>query len=253
MIIDPGINYAKAYLDVQGAGIRISQGTGTLGIGTTAPTAQLHATGTVRFGGLQANNALTRVVAIDANGNLAWRDVSTLGGGGGSGWNAGGNAVASAVTLGTTSNYALPFITNNVERMRIGANGNVAIGTTTILDDYKLSVAGNIRAHLLKVYVTGWADYVFEKDYKLLSLAEVEKYIQQHKHLPGVPSASEVTNEGLDVGGNQATLLKKIEELTLYMIEQNKKLAAQEKELQELRKVNERMAQLEQAIKELKK
>ena len=69
---------------------------------------------------------------------------------------------------------------------------------------------------------TGWADFVFDSNYKLPTLSFVESYIQQHKHLPDVHSAEEVQKNGLDVGDNQAVLLRKIEELTLYTIEQEK-------------------------------
>lgn len=248
VIIDPGQTYGKSFVDIQGNGLRV---TGTsVGIGVTNPTAQLHTTGLVRFAGIANNNALTRVVVSDANGNLAYRDAATLGGGT-AGWVPGGNAVASAVTLGTTSNYSLPFITNNVERMRIGANGNVGIGTTNINDaTYKLFVEGSIRTRKVRVDAIAWPDYVFDKKYTLLPITEVEKYIEEHHHLPEVPSAAEVQKKGLDLGDNQATLLKKIEELTLYLIEQNKRMEAQEKQLQE---GNKRAERLEKELQVLKK
>ncbi len=213
---------------------------GKVGIGTTAPSSQLHTTGTVRFAGLTNDNAKDRVVVSDANGNLAYRDAATLGGSSNSGWAFGGNAVPASSALGTTSNYDLPVITNNIERMRIGANGNVGIGTTAI-SNFKLSVEGNIRARKVRVDPDTWADYVFESNYKLRSLREVELYIQQEKHLPDVPSAAEVKKEGLDVGGNQVVLLKKIEELTLYVIQQQKQLEAQQQKIEMLeRKVNKK-------------
>ena len=81
-----------------------------------------------------------------------------------------------------------------------------------------------------------WADYVFQPQYKLKSLREVEAFIREHKHLPDVPSAMEVEGNGIDLGENQATLLKKIEELTLYMIELNKKVEALSAENKELKK-----------------
>ena len=69
-----------------------------------------------------------------------------------------------------------------------------------------------------------WADFVFEKDYDLPTLSEVEQFIQKNKHLPGVPSAKEVETNGMDVAETQAMLLQKIEELTLYIIQQQKEI-----------------------------
>ncbi len=97
-------------------------------------------------------------------------------------------------------------------------SGQVGIGTTNFADA-KLSVAGNIRAKEVKVTVNGWSDYVFAKDYRLRPLSEVKAYIDQFGHLPEVPSAKEVEKDGLELGQMEATLLKKIEELTLYLLE----------------------------------
>lgn len=102
----------------------------------------------------------------------------------------------------------------------IDEQGNLGIGT--IAPTEKLSVNGNIRAKKLIVTQQNWSDYVFYKGYKLRTLKEVEKYIQQHQHLPEMPSAKEVQAKGISVGDTQALLLKKIEELTLYIITQNK-------------------------------
>lgn len=108
--------------------------------------------------------------------------------------------------------------------IRITKDGNVGIGTplTDNAEGYKLAVNGKIGAKSIKVEVqsNAWADYVFEKDYKLLSLDEVKKYIEQNNHLPNVPSASEVEEQGIDLAEINATLLKKIEELTLYTLQQ---------------------------------
>ena len=101
-------------------------------------------------------------------------------------------------------------------------SGNVGIGT--ISPSEKLSVNGNIRTKKLIVTQTGWPDYVFNNDYKLKPLAEVENYIKANKHLPDMPSAKEVEIKGISVGDNQALLLKKIEELTLYIIEMQKEI-----------------------------
>jgi hypothetical protein len=116
------------------------------------------------------------------------------------------------------------------ERMRIANNGNVGIGTP--IPNAKLAVNGNIRAHEIKVETANWPDYVFAKNYDLLSLDETEKHIQQNGHLPGIPSAEEVKANGVDLGEMNAKLLKKIEELTLYLIEMKKENAAQTKKFQ---------------------
>ncbi|MCA6488109.1 MAG: hypothetical protein IM534_09630 [Chitinophagaceae bacterium] len=101
-------------------------------------------------------------------------------------------------------------------------NGNIGIGTENT-GPFKLAVEGTIGARKLKItQAVPWADYVFNDDYKLRSLQEVEKFIQQYKHLPEVPTTKEINEQGLDVAETQALLLKKIEELTLYMIEMKK-------------------------------
>lgn len=108
--------------------------------------------------------------------------------------------------------------------------GNVGIGTTSPKN--KLDVAGTIRATEVKVE-TGWADFVFDKDYKLPSLEEVESHINEHKRLPDIPSESQVKEEGIGLGKMQVKLLQKIEELTLYVIEQNKKIESQRQRIEE--------------------
>lgn len=85
-----------------------------------------------------------------------------------------------------------------------------------------LEVAGTIRAKEVKIESTNWPDYVFSKDYRLPSLSEVAKHIEDNSHLPGIPSAKEVEERGISLGDMNAKLLQKIEEMTLYMIEQEK-------------------------------
>lgn len=102
------------------------------------------------------------------------------------------------------------------------ASGNVGIGTTTPID--KLSVNGRIRAQEVKVENANWPDYVFKKSYSLSPLQEIEKHIQQNGHLPGIPSAAEVKQSGVNLGEMNAKLLEKIEELTLYVIELKKEI-----------------------------
>lgn len=117
---------------------------------------------------------------------------------------------------------------NLLERLRIDSYGNVGIGVTT--PNEKLTVNGKIRAKEIKVETGGdWADYVFEPTYKLMSLKETEAFIKKNKHLPNIPSASEVEKNGIELGNNQALLLAKIEELTLHIIELEKRIALQER------------------------
>lgn len=120
-------------------------------------------------------------------------------------------------------------------QIRLQTNGSVSIGTTQFTSDFKLAVGGKIIAEELKVQLQSqWPDYVFESDYELPSLNDVEKQIQENGHLAGVPSACEVEENGFEVGEMNRLLLEKVEELTLYIIELNKKLAQQQEKLEEL-------------------
>nr|WP_068890588.1 hypothetical protein [Pedobacter panaciterrae] len=112
--------------------------------------------------------------------------------------------------------------------LKIISNGNIGIGTASPAE--KLSVNGKIRAHEIKVETANWPDYVFTKDYHLPSLSETEQHIKDKGHLQGIPSAEEVKANGVDLGEMNAKLLKKIEELTLYLIEQDKKITELQKQ-----------------------
>lgn len=104
---------------------------------------------------------------------------------------------------------------------------------------YRLLVKGGMITEKIKVAVAGtadWADYVFEPSYKLLSLDKVESFVKENKHLPNVPSAEEMSKNGLDVMQTSAKLMEKIEELTLYMIEMNKEIKALKEENAKLKK-----------------
>jgi hypothetical protein len=107
-----------------------------------------------------------------------------------------------------------------------------------------LTVNGPIKAKKLILSSTEWADYVFDSSYRLPRLADVESYIHREHHLPGIPSAATVQKDSLDVGAGQAALLKKIEELTLYTIDQDKKLESQDQQLATLRKEMEELKTL---------
>jgi len=109
---------------------------------------------------------------------------------------------------------------------------NIGIGTPNT-HGYKLAVAGNILTEEVKVATQpNWPDYVFEEDYPLAKINELEKYIQENKHLPEIPDAQAIKEEGYNLSEMDAKLLEKIEELTLYIIEQNEKIETQSKENQ---------------------
>ena len=114
--------------------------------------------------------------------------------------------------------------TDNVERMRIDQLGNVVIGKTTQSNPlYKLDVAGKVRADEITVNTNG-ADFVFENGYNLRPLHEVESFIKANKHLPGIAPAAEMQTNGASIGEMNTKLLQKVEELTLYLINQNKRI-----------------------------
>jgi hypothetical protein len=118
--------------------------------------------------------------------------------------------------------------------------GNIGLGTLNPTE--KLSVNGKIRAREIKVEATNWPDYVFDEGYKVGTLGGLESYIKTNKHLPEIPSAKEVEKNGIELGEMNRLLLKKVEELTLHLIEHDRKmneqaemLVIQKKEISELK------------------
>ncbi|PWG78961.1 hypothetical protein DDR33_20130 [Pararcticibacter amylolyticus] len=110
--------------------------------------------------------------------------------------------------------------------------GNVGIGTST--PDSKLTVAGKIHSQEVKVSIDAGADFVFHEAYNLRPLSEIEKFIAQNRHLPEIVPAKEMEKNGLELGTMNVKLLQKIEELTLYLIDVNKKLETVEKNNKQL-------------------
>lgn len=136
---------------------------------------------------------------------------------------------------------SLMFSTNWAKRMYIDYDGRVVIGNGAINTPgaYGLYVKSGILTDRVKVAVVNsanWADYVFADDYRLRPLAEVEEFVKKERHLPGVPSAQDMVNNGLDVASTDAKLLEKIEELTLYLIDLQKQNDALKARLDKLEK-----------------
>lgn len=131
-------------------------------------------------------------------------------------------------------NHYAGYFDGNVEMQ----TGTVKIGNVTTPSGYKLYVEQGILTEKVKVAIAStaaWADYVFADNYSLKPLSEVEAFIKQNKHLPNVPSATALTNEGLDLAKMQATQMEKIEELTLYLIEMKKEIESLKKSNAELK------------------
>ncbi|URC13521.1 tail fiber protein [Flavobacterium sp. B183] len=195
-------------------------GNGNVGIGTSTPS-NVQGWGRV-FDVAGVDNS--KILATSRNG------LSRVGIFSHNDWYGGGGFV------GTESNHSLHLITNYNVKMSILTNGNVGVGTVN--PDSKLTVAGNIHAQEVKVTARAGEvpDYVFANDYKLKSLEEVERYIKQNSHLPEIPSAKEIEKNGLMLAEMNLSLLKKMEEMTLYMIEQNKRIKDLEKQIEEIKR-----------------
>lgn len=227
--------------------MRIDLNNGNVGIGTTSPRAALEVFGNnkspkiaLRFSG--ASQSAVNYIQSDTEGH--YMEFGTYGTGNTSkyfGLNIAGSTslfmspkTTGYAFFGTATESPIIIGTSNIERMRIKANGNIGIGTTN--PQYTLDVNGTIRANEVLVNIVNPADYVFHPSYKLMPLPEVEQYVKANSHLPEIPSASEVQKNGLSMGEMQNKLLQKVEELTLYVIEQQKTINQQGAKIAELEK-----------------
>ncbi|QSW89005.1 hypothetical protein J0383_22555 [Flavobacterium endoglycinae] len=136
---------------------------------------------------------------------------------------------------------------NNKEQMIINSNGYVGIGITNPKNH--LDVNGTIHSKEVKVDMTGWSDFVFKKEYTLPTLAEVENHIKEKGHLENIPSEEEVLKNGINLGEINAKLLQKIEELTLYSIQQAKEIEALKEENKSFKALSERLSKIEEKMK----
>jgi hypothetical protein len=220
-----GIAFATQTSTVENANVRmyLTQA-GNLGVGTTSPAGKLDVNGGVFLKGKSI---------LDSDGTSSYFQ----------------------------SNAASYFQNNGSVSAMITSGGYFGIGTTN--PDEKLTVKGKIHAEEIKVDLAVPADYVFQKyytgkselksDYCLPTLAEIETFTKQNHHLPNIPSAKDIQQNGVSLGEMSNVLLQKIEELTLYAIEQDKKAALQQQELERLKTENENYKSLATRLSAIEK
>lgn len=242
-------------------GIGYVAGTNTMGIWqspTTAANPPLLSFTTDQKVGVGTATPTERFTIAGANGNInigdglfpGYNGIWLNGSGSGNDYNFLSRSTDNNLYINRPVNAAIYFRMQNSTQVVIGANGSMGIGTEQTADtDYKLFVEKGIRTRKVKVDQSTWADFVFEKDYVLMTLEEVGDFIKENKHLPGIPSANEVQKNGLNLGDNQAALLQKIEELTLYVIDQNKRISDLEEMKKEFQQLKMEMERLKSAKK----
>ena len=191
---------------------------GNIGIGTDTPAYNLE---------IKKNEPTLAIVDSDGSNRFARLRIGTSGGN----WD-----------ITNKNDFHIEF---GQKYFTINRNGNVGIGTSDT-SGYKLAVAGNIISEEVRILPQiNWPDYVFEENYNLPSLEEVEKYINENGHLKNIPTRKTVNENGFNLGEINAKLLEKIEELMLYTIDQNKEIKKQSQEINLLK------AQLEFLTKKL--
>ncbi|MDX1477030.1 MAG: hypothetical protein R3301_04960 [Saprospiraceae bacterium] len=206
---DPGLN--RGYIQVYDRDLaqwgNLYLGESNVGIGTLASASRLSVAGV-------DNDGVNAAVAIQSGGQTMLLDGNEI------------DAVGDALYLNHNSTGGVTMATNG---------GDVRIGTWNGATGYRLSVAGKIIAEEVRIQLQGlWPDYVFDPGYQLPELREIAEFVQREHHLPGIPAADEVQSEGLMLGEMQALLLKKIEELTLYVIQQDAQIRQLQQELASL-------------------
>ena len=201
-------------------------GNGFIGVGTSDPVERLDVRGNIylpvgqSMGHLPSNDKFSHNGNTVGNYSIGWFNDP---------------AFNSTAPTGYLSSFGgMKFFTYGKASMTIVKNGSVGVGTTT--PDAKFTVKGDIHAEEVRVDLTvPGPDYVFEEDYDLPSLESIQNYIRENKHLPEVPSATEMEENGIDLGVMNMLLLKKVEELTLYQLELLGMLRQQQNEIESLK------------------
>ncbi|OHT43466.1 hypothetical protein [Flavobacterium tructae] len=241
-------NEYVAFLDIDygitGSALTITSDK-NIGIGTTNPSQKLEVLGNGFFKGVIISS-----VSDVIGGQIQLKNSSKTANGTASSWNIYNMTGPYGNSLQFWAYDNLACVEGGMcsNRFTIMDNGNVGIGAGNPTN--KLDVNGTIHSKEVKIDMTGWSDFVFKKDYNLPTLKEVEKHIAEKGHLENIPSEEEVLKNGINVGEMNAKLLQKIEEMTLYMIEQNKKINTQSEEIESLKSLVLRVNKIESDLRQ---
>jgi hypothetical protein len=238
IVLDPGSAYGRSFVDVQGAGIRVTSG--NVGIGTTNAQAKLSfadlfstaADGITWYSGSPTSYGIYKTAGGWTAPDYQQLKLS---------WQTG-------IVIDPGSFYGKSYLEVQGAGIKV-STGSITVGNVTQPAGYKMYVETGILTEKVKVAIKSsadWADHVFNKEYPLMPLDHVAQFIQQYKHLPGITSAEEMVKEGNDLGKTDAKLLEKIEELTLYLIEIKKENKIQnDLQQKEIETLKEKLKKLE--------